>query len=106
MTLPLASEIQIGFISTMPDPAAARATAELVDRLGYDSVWVGDHLAFPVPIYDPFLQLAQLGVLNERVQLGTAVYLLPLRHPVPVAKQVASLDHLTGGRLIFDIDRA
>ena len=103
MTLPLASEIQVGFITTMPNTAAARATADLVDRLRYDSVWVGDHLAFPLPIYDPLLQLAQLAVLNERVLLGTGVYLLPLRHPVPVAKQVATLDHLTDGRLIFGV---
>src|SRR5262249_14573402 len=76
---------------------------ELIDRSGYDSLWVGDHVAFALPILDPFLQLAQAAVVSRRLQLGTAVYLLPLRPPAPVAKQVATLDHLTEGRLIFGV---
>ena len=79
------------------------ALTELVDRSGYDSLWVGDHIAFPVAILDPLLQLAQCAVVSRRLRLGTGVYLLPLRHPVPVAKQVATLDHLTEGRLIFGV---
>src|SRR6202011_1058786 len=47
--------------------------------------------------------LAQAAVVSRRLVLGTAVYLLPLRHPAPVAKQVATLDHLTEGRLIFGV---
>ena len=76
---------------------------ELVDRSGYDSLWVGDHVSFALPILDPFLQLAQAAVVSRRLQLGTAVYLLPLRHPGPVAKQVSTLDHLTEGRFIFGV---
>ena len=101
--LPLLSDVSIGFISAMMNPAATRATADLAERLQFDSVWVGDHVAFAVPIMDPLLQLAQLAAHNQRLQLGTAVYLLPLRHPTPVAKQVATLDHLTGGRLVFGV---
>jgi probable F420-dependent oxidoreductase len=78
-------------------------TVELVDRGGYDSLWVGDHISFAVPILDPLLQLAQAAVVSRRLTLGTSVYLLPLRHPAPVAKQVATLDHLTEGRLIFGV---
>lgn len=103
MPLPLEPRTRIGFMATVASRGAARRTAELADRLGYDSIWVGDHLAFPVPMLDPLLQLAQLGAFSERVTLGTAVYLLPLRHPTSVAKQVATLDHLTGGRLIFGV---
>ena len=51
-----------------------------------------------MPILDPLLQLAQLACFSDRLQLGTSVYLLPLRHPVPVAKQVATLDRACGGR--------
>ena len=76
---------------------------ELVDRSGYDSLWVGDHISFAVPVLDPLLQLAQAAVVSRRLTLGTSVYLLPLRHPAPVAKQVATLDHLTEGRLIFGV---
>jgi alkanesulfonate monooxygenase SsuD/methylene tetrahydromethanopterin reductase-like flavin-dependent oxidoreductase (luciferase family) len=75
----------------------------LVDRSGYDSLWVGDHISFAVPILDPLIQLAQAAVVSRRLTLGTSVYLLPLRHPAPVAKQVATLDHMTEGRLIFGV---
>jgi probable F420-dependent oxidoreductase len=79
------------------------ALVELVDRCGYDSLWVGDHISFPVPIFDPLLQLAQAAVASRRLTLGTSVLLLPLRHPTPVAKQVTTLDHLTEGRLILGV---
>src|ERR1019366_6899909 len=79
------------------------AFVELVDRCGYDSLWVGDHISFPVPIFDPLLQLAQAAVVSRRLILGTSVLLLPLRHPTPVAKQVTTLDHLTEGRLILGV---
>jgi probable F420-dependent oxidoreductase len=76
---------------------------QLVDRCGYDSLWAGDHISFPVPIFDPMLQLAQAAVVSRRLTLGTGVLLLPLRHPTPVAKQVTTLDHLTEGRLILGV---
>jgi probable F420-dependent oxidoreductase len=75
----------------------------LVDRCGYDSMWVGDHVAFTIAIFDPLLQLAQAAVLSRRLVFGTDVFLLPLRHPTPVAKQVSTLDHLTEGRFIFGV---
>ena len=75
----------------------------LVDRCGYDSMWVGDHVAFTIAIFDPLLQLAQAAVLSRRLLFGTDVFLLPLRHPTPIAKQVSTLDHLTEGRLIFGV---
>jgi probable F420-dependent oxidoreductase len=75
----------------------------LVDRCGYDSMWVGDHVAFTIAIFDPLMQLAQAAVLSRRLVFGTDVFLLPLRHPTPVAKQVSTLDHLTEGRFIFGV---
>src|SRR5206468_6148345 len=80
-----------------------QALVRLVDDCGYDSLWVGDHIAFAVAILDPLLQLAQAAVVSRRLLLGVGVYLLPLRHPVPVAKEVATLDHLSEGRLIFGV---
>ena len=79
------------------------ALVELIDRSGYDSLWVGDHISFPLHIFDPLLQLAQAAVVSRRLQFGTSVFLLPLRHPTPVAKQVSTLDHLTEGRFIFGV---
>jgi alkanesulfonate monooxygenase SsuD/methylene tetrahydromethanopterin reductase-like flavin-dependent oxidoreductase (luciferase family) len=75
----------------------------LVDDSLYDSLWVGDHISFPLPILDPLLQLAQAAMVSRRLMLGTSVLLLPLRHPTPVAKQVTTLDHLTEGRLILGV---
>jgi probable F420-dependent oxidoreductase len=114
MTLTLDSTLRIGIqtIHRRTEPATGAwrpridelvALVEHVDRCGYDSLWVGDHVSFAVPILDPLLQLAQAAVVSRRLTLGTSVYLLPLRHPAPVAKQVATLDHLTEGRLIFGV---
>ena len=87
----------------LPDEADGRAFVERVDQLGFDSIWTGDHVAFAIPILDPIVQLAQAATYSDRLQLGTCVYLLPLRHPGPVAKQIATLDLLSGGRLIFGV---
>ncbi|MFP6748880.1 MAG: LLM class flavin-dependent oxidoreductase [Alphaproteobacteria bacterium] len=87
----------------LPDAEDGRVMVEMIDRLGYDSLWVGDHLSFAIPILDPFIQLAQAATYSDRLALGVGVYLLPLRHPGPVAKQVATLDHLSNGRLILGL---
>lgn len=76
---------------------------QLLDRCGYNSLWVGDHISFAIPILDPMLQLAQAAVVSRRLTLGTSVLLLPLRHPTPVAKQASTLDHLTEGRFILGV---
>jgi probable F420-dependent oxidoreductase len=103
MDLPLDDELRVGFITGFGSRAAGRALAELARRLRFDSIWVGDHVAFPLPILDPLLQLAQLAAHSEDLELGTSVFLLPLRHPVLVAKQVASLDQLCEGRFVFGV---
>jgi probable F420-dependent oxidoreductase len=114
MELPLEDRLSIGIqnIHRRTEPATEpwrptidemQALVRLVDDCGYDSLWVGDHIAFAVAIFDPLLQLAQAAVVSRRLKLGTNVYLVPLRHPVPVAKQVATLDHLSEGRLIFGV---
>jgi len=114
MALPLDDRLSIGIqnIHRRTEPAIApwqptidemQALVRLVDDCGYDSLWVGDHIAFAVAIFDPLLQLAQAAVVSRRLKLGTNVYLVPLRHPVPIAKQAATLDHLIEGRLIFGV---
>jgi len=73
--------------------ALARLAAR-VEELGFDSLWTPDHVAYSQPICDPFQVLAIAAAATIRIRLGTAVYLLPLRHPTHVAKMAASLDWL------------
>lgn len=114
MDLPLDNRLHIGVqtIHRRTEPAVGpwlptieemRNLVGLVDRGDYDSLWLGDHISFPVSILDPLLQLAQAAVVSPRLQFGTSVFILPLRHPTPVAKQVSTLDHLTEGRFIFGV---
>ena len=114
MTLPLAEGLTLGVqtIHRRTEPSAERWTpsledgrdvVELVDRLGFDSIWVGDHLACSIPLLDPVVQLSQAAVFSSRLKIGTAVFLQPLRHPGPTAKQIATLDLLSNGRFIFGL---
>lgn len=103
MPLPLSVDVEFGFMGVATDIASARKTAEFAEAHNFESVWTGDHMAFPMPILDPLLQLELIAAFNPRITVGSAVYLLPLRHPTPVAKQVATLDRLIGGRFIFGV---
>ncbi|MGH0032307.1 MAG: LLM class flavin-dependent oxidoreductase [Myxococcota bacterium] len=103
MDLPLEPDLRFGFITGVASRQGARDVAALAMRHRYDSVWTGDHVAFPMPILDPFQQLAQVAAHTEGVTLGTAVYLLPLRPPVLAAKQVATIDRLCDGRFVFAV---
>jgi probable F420-dependent oxidoreductase len=114
MDLPLDPTLKIGLqtIHRRTEPAVGpwlpmidemHALVSQIDRCGYDSIWVADHIWYPAAILDPLLQLAQAAMVSRRLLLGVGVYLLPLRHPVPVAKQIATLDHLSEGRLIFGV---
>ncbi|WP_433467748.1 LLM class F420-dependent oxidoreductase [Spirillospora sp. CA-128828] len=95
------------------EPQVAARVAKLAEDLGYDSVWVGDHVVLPsprvdpspaepdAPFLDPLVALAHLAAHTERIALGTGVVVLPQRNPLVLAKQLASVDVLSGGRLIF-----
>jgi probable F420-dependent oxidoreductase len=72
------------------------------EEKGFDSVWVGDSI-LARPRFEALTTLAAIAVRTKRVQLGTAVYLSPLRHPVPLAHIVGNVDLISGGRLIFGI---
>jgi len=88
-------------VAWSPDDVADIALAE---DLGFASAWVGEHLVHPtVPTVDALVTLANLGARTTRLQLGTGVLLLPLRHPVAVAKAAATVDALTDGRLILGV---
>jgi alkanesulfonate monooxygenase SsuD/methylene tetrahydromethanopterin reductase-like flavin-dependent oxidoreductase (luciferase family) len=76
--------------------------AEHAEELGFDSVWVGDSV-LARPRFEALTTLAAVAARTRRVRLGTAVLLPMLRHPVPLANEVASLDHVAGGRLVLGV---
>src|SRR5437773_10693028 len=105
-------------------PAATRATilgfARRMESLGFDSLWASDHVVIPwkirsrypynptgdfplspeTPFLEPLTTLAVVAGATEHIALGTTVLVLAHRHPVLLAKMLATLDHLSGGRVI------
>jgi F420-dependent oxidoreductase-like protein len=85
----------------------ARAAAVEFDRLGFDSVWVCDHLySVPMPtlpIFEAWSLLAAIAAVTERVELGTLVTPPFFRNPAVLAKQVATIDHVSNGRTIVGL---
>jgi len=77
--------------------------AERAEALGFDSLWAGEHVLFHTETVSATVLLAGLAARTGRIRLGTAIYLLPLRHPVLAAKDLATLDHITGGRLVVGL---
>jgi alkanesulfonate monooxygenase SsuD/methylene tetrahydromethanopterin reductase-like flavin-dependent oxidoreductase (luciferase family) len=101
--LRIENRIRCGIVLSGADRAAARSQAQRAESLGFDSLWVGDHIAFHVPIPDSLAMLAFAAGVTERITLGTSVYLLPLRHPTLIAKTTATVDLLSGGRLVLGV---
>ena len=95
--------IRCGIVLSGGDRDATRQNAQRFEALGFDSLWVGDHIAFHVPIPDSLATLAFAAGVTERITLGTSVYLLPLRHPTLIAKTTATVDLLSGGRLVLGV---
>ncbi|HEY7651320.1 MAG TPA: LLM class F420-dependent oxidoreductase [Methylomirabilota bacterium] len=97
--------------------------ARRMESLGYDSLWASDHVVIPhriesrypysptgrfplapeVPFLEPLTTLALVAGVTERVQLGTSILVLPHRNPVLAAKMAATLDHLSGGRVVLGV---
>lgn len=103
-------------------PAYIAEYVETAEALGFDSVWMGEHPALPVnsdtpypgggtglpepsgvPLPDPLEWLAYASARTTTLLIGTAVLILPLHHPVVMAKRVATLDHMSGGRLLLGV---
>jgi probable F420-dependent oxidoreductase len=92
------------------DPRRFAELARTAEELGYESVWLPDHVLPPGPfgevyggVYEPLVTLAYVAAATERIGLGTSVLILPLREPYVLAKQVATLSRLSGGRLFLGI---
>jgi len=88
---------------------ALRRAAILAEQVGFADVWVSDHLVVPtgVPyppsayVFEPLTALTWAAAVTSRVRLGTTVLVLPMRNPLVVAKTVATLDQLSGGRVLL-----
>jgi probable F420-dependent oxidoreductase len=83
-------------------------SAQLAEALGFNSAWTTDHTLVPKKYEDPYgnildclVTLAYVGAVTKEIQLGTSVLVLPMRNPITVAKQAATIDYLTEGRLIL-----
>jgi probable F420-dependent oxidoreductase len=114
--------VKFGITFGRLNPAFFQAAAVEADRLGFESVWMPEHLVFtrqmsrsphpgeehpPVPpdtpIYDAFAYLGFIAALTEHVRLGTHVYNIGLRHPFTAARGAQTLDLVSNGRFIFGI---
>lgn len=109
------SELTAGVHLPQAGPAASgeamQRAAVLAEALGFADVWVSDHLAVPSGasyppsawVYEPLVALTWVAAVTRRVRLGTTVLVLPMRHPLVVAKMIASLDRMSGGRVILGV---
>src|SRR5438477_3621862 len=94
------------------------ATAELIaraaaagERLGYDSVWLSDHVMLPnTPtfqprriFYEPLALAGYLAAATSRLRIGFSVLIVPYRNPIVTAKQLATIDQMSGGRLMLGV---
>jgi probable F420-dependent oxidoreductase len=105
--------VEFPSVSYREGPAAVMRMAQALERIGYDHIDMFDHVVMGIPIegrpkgpYNPampileaLMTLAYLAAGTSRVTLGTEVLVLPQRHPTLVAKQVSTLDTLSGGRV-------
>jgi probable F420-dependent oxidoreductase len=95
--------LRFGVSLSLKPPAEQFELVRRVEALGFESVWTGDHVSFHTPIHESLTLLASYVPITSRIRLGTAVYLLALRPPAIAAKATATLDVLSGGRLIFGV---
>lgn len=102
--------IAIPHANRFADHEAIRTIVRAAEELGFDSIWVSDHIIVPegstyIPemMYEPLALLAWLGSETQHVVIGISVLIAPYRNPVFTAKFLSTADHLSGGRLVVGI---
>ncbi len=97
------------------EPSAMIRIAQAAEAAGYESVWTGEHIVLPDPqappspappqtnMVDTAVALSFIAAATSRIKLGSGIIILPQRQPAVLAKSLASLDYLSGGRLIFGL---
>ena len=101
--------IHLPHIGRKAGPEAIRRAAVQAEELGFADVWASEHIIVPKDapyppsalFYDPVLTLTWAAAYTKRIGLGTSVLVLPMRHPLPLAKELATLQNLSEGRLIL-----
>jgi len=101
--------IHLPHIGRKAGPEAIRRAAVQAEALGFADVWSSEHIIVPrgapyppsVIFYDPVLTLTWAAAFTKKIGLGTSVLVLPMRHPLPLAKELATLQNLSEGRLIL-----
>ncbi len=109
---------------TYVDPAKAIELAQAADEAGFESLWTVEHTVVPagyvsaypyaesgkmadgndaIPLPDPLIWMAYVAAATKRIKLATGILILPQHNPVVVAKQVATLDYMTGGRILLGV---
>ena len=91
------------FAQPIVDRAALRGFLARAEALGYHSAWVQEQVVGQAGTLEPIVALAYAAALTERLRLGVAVLLTPLRSPVELAKSLTTVDQLSGGRLIVGV---
>ncbi len=82
------------------DPALLWQYVDAAEALDIDSIWLSDRVVSPALNMEPLVALAFVAARTRRLKFGTSVLALPLRHPTIVAKEIATLDFLSGGRVL------
>jgi probable F420-dependent oxidoreductase len=101
--------IHLPHIGRKAGPQAIRRAAVQAEELGFADAWASEHIIVPrdapyppsAIFYDPVLTLTWAAACTNRIGLGTSVLVLPMRHPLPLAKELATLQNLSEGRLIL-----
>lgn len=113
--------LDVGTYGPTADPATILELAHYAERMGFASIWMADHVAFPVTfaakypysaqgafptkLADPLMEpVATMGVLagaTKRVKIGTAALIMPYRNPVLLARMLVTLDQFSGGRIVL-----
>ncbi len=96
--------------SSLGNRDSVTAIAQAAEALGYASLWTSDHVLLPTSLPEPFghlleslTTLSYLAARTDRIRLGTGILVLPQRDPLLVAKQAATVSHLSGGRLTLAV---
>ncbi|TMJ71024.1 MAG: LLM class flavin-dependent oxidoreductase [Alphaproteobacteria bacterium] len=113
--------LDVGIYGPLANPQTILQLAQHAETVGFESIWLADHVAFPVSfkseypysaqgnfpsrLSDPLMEpVATMGVLvgaTKRVRIGTAALIMPYRNPVLLARMLVTLDHFSGGRIVL-----
>lgn len=102
----MSGSIHLGLTPWDMNIGAMAEQARLSESFGYDSIWLPEnHFSGHGAVPDPLMLLSSMAATTTTIRIGTTSYLLPLRHPLQAAEQVAVLDQLSNGRLILGLGR-